>query len=73
MHIEKFEVLTNPHTALSRAKGIRVAEWLVAHKADVVLVQENLKHKGPSYVLANAGVQIRQVKAKTLADALKAR
>lgn len=70
--LEKQEVLTNPYTDLPKAKGIRVAEWLVGHKADVVLVQEDLKGKGPAYVLADAGVEMRLVKANTLTEVLEA-
>ena len=69
----KIEILTNPYTGLEKARGIRVAEWLVEHKADIVLIQEDLEKKGPSYVLANAGIEIRQIKARNLTEALKAR
>ncbi len=69
----KTEILTNPYTRLEKARGIHVAEWLVENKADIVLVQEDLKKKGPSYVLANAGIEIRQIQARNLTEALKAR
>ncbi len=49
-----------------------MAEWLVAHKADVVLVKESLRGKGPVYVFSDAGVEMRQVGAETLAEALTA-
>lgn len=71
--LEKVEILSNPYTTLPKARGIRIAEWLVAHKADVVLTQEDLKNKGPGYALANSGVQVRVVKARTLTEALEAR
>jgi cation diffusion facilitator family transporter len=71
--LEKVEILTNPYATLPKARGIRIAEWLVAHKADVVLTQEDLKNKGPGYALANSGVQVRQVKARTLTEALEDR
>jgi predicted Fe-Mo cluster-binding NifX family protein len=61
------------HDARREARGIRIAEWLVAHKADVVLAQEDLKNKGLGYALANSSVEVRQVKARTLTEALKAR
>ncbi len=38
-------ILANPHRSEERAKGMRVAEWLVAQKADVVLTREDLKGK----------------------------
>ncbi|MGQ9491838.1 MAG: cation diffusion facilitator family transporter [Anaerolineae bacterium] len=68
--IERQEIVANPHTKLAKAKGIQVAEWLVRQKVDAVLVKENLQNKGPEYVFANAGVEIHDVVADTLAATL---
>jgi predicted Fe-Mo cluster-binding NifX family protein len=68
--VERQEVLANPHRDVEKAKGIRVAEWLVTLKADVVLIRENLHGKGPEYVFADAGVAIRGTEAATLAEAV---
>jgi cation diffusion facilitator family transporter len=68
--VERQEVVANAHTKLPKAKGIQVAEWLVRQKVDVVLVKESLHNKGPEYVFANAGVEIHDVVANTLAAAL---
>ena len=57
--IERQEVIANPHTAVTKAKGIRVAEWLVNQKVDVLVVREDLHKKGPAYVFADAGVEVR--------------
>jgi cation diffusion facilitator family transporter len=54
---EKKEVISNPHREVETAKGIRVAEWLVQQKVDHVFMREDLSHKGPGYVLGNAGVK----------------
>jgi cation diffusion facilitator family transporter len=70
--VEEQQVVANPHLAQEKAKGIRVAEWLVAHKVDVVLVKESLRGKGPVYVFGDAGVEMRQTGAKMLAEALEA-
>jgi len=70
--VERQEVVANPHTKLPKAKGIQVAEWLVGQKVDVVLVKESLHNKGPEYVFANAGVEMQDVVADTLAVALAA-
>ncbi|MCF8105720.1 MAG: cation diffusion facilitator family transporter [Desulfohalobiaceae bacterium] len=70
-NISKQEILENPFQNLERGKGIRVAEWLVQKKVDLVLVQEDLKHKGPGYVFSNAGVEVRTVSAKSLTEALE--
>ncbi len=58
-NIERQEIVTNPHTKIPKAKGIRVAEWLVEHKVDVVVVKEDLHKKGPAYVFADAGVELQ--------------
>jgi cation diffusion facilitator family transporter len=71
--VEKIEILTNPYTTLTKARGIRVAEWLITKKADVILTNEDLKNKGPGYALANSGVEVRVVKARTLSEALEHR
>lgn len=57
--IERQEVIANPHTAVTKAKGIRVAEWLVNQKVDALVVREDLHKKGPAYVFADAGVEVR--------------
>jgi len=68
--VEKKDIIENPHRDISRAKGIRVAEWLVEQKVDKVLVKEELKHKGPGYVFANAGIAVSVISAETVDDAL---
>jgi len=68
--IEKQEVVRNPHTHLEKAKGIRVAEWLVEQKVDELIAREDMQHKGPSYVLSNAGVNMRTVSMDQLNDAI---
>ena len=60
----------NPHQDVEKAKGIQVAEWLIAQKMDVVLLRESLQGKGPVYVFGDAGVEIQQTGAKTARDAI---
>jgi cation diffusion facilitator family transporter len=67
---EHQEVLANPHQAVEKAKGIRVAEWLVGQKTDVVLLREDVHGKGPAYVFADAGVPTHLIQASTLAEAI---
>ncbi|MDY7039788.1 MAG: cation diffusion facilitator family transporter [Chloroflexota bacterium] len=64
------QIVANPHAAVSKAKGIRVAEWLIAEKCDVVLLRESLKGKGPTYVFGDAGVEMANTEATALADVL---
>jgi cation diffusion facilitator family transporter len=70
--VEKQEVLQNPHRELEKAKGIRVAEWLVSQKVDRVVLKEDLQGKGPEYVFANAGVEIILTEAENVSQALEA-
>jgi cation diffusion facilitator family transporter len=65
-------IAENPHTRLVRAKGIRVAEWLIAQKVDLVLSREDLRGKGPVYVLRDAGVELRRSDAGSLDEAIAA-
>jgi cation diffusion facilitator family transporter len=69
-HVERQEVLANPHQAVEKAKGIRVAEWLVGLKADTVLLREDVQGKGPAYVFADAGVDTWLTQATTLTEAI---
>jgi len=64
------EILPNPHVGLERAKGIRVAEWLVAQKVDRLFLREEIQGKGPDYVFSNAGVQVQQTAAESLEQLL---
>ena len=68
--IEEQQIVVNPHREVEKAKGIRVAEWLVGQKVDVVLVKESLRGKGPVYVFGGAGVEMQETKATTLEEAL---
>ncbi len=70
--IEKKEVLSNPHRHVETAKGIQVAEWLVKHKVDRVLLKEDVSHKGPGYVFSNAGITVHRVPANDLNKAIEA-
>ncbi len=68
--VERQEVVANPHVRVEKAKGIRVGEWLVGLKADVVLLRESVQGKGPAYVFADAGVETRLTEAQNLAGAI---
>jgi cation diffusion facilitator family transporter len=63
--------LANPYLEEDRAKGIRVAEWLVEQKADAVFLREGLRGKGPVYVFGDAGVEMRETEASTLDEAVE--
>ena len=69
--VEAHEIIGNPRQREEQARGIRVAEWLVARKVDVVLLKEDVQGKGPAYVLRDAGVE-RRTDATTVSEALAA-
>ena len=64
------QVLPNPYLEEGKAKGIKVAEWLVEHKVDAVLLREALQGKGPEHVFDDAGVAMHMTGAETLATAV---
>ncbi len=64
------EVLANPYTAIERQKGIRVAEFLIGQGVDGLVLRESLESKGPSYVLADAGVEVVLSDKERLGDVL---
>ncbi|NLE76971.1 MAG: hypothetical protein GX605_09495 [Chloroflexi bacterium] len=63
------EVLANPFAPLPKAKGVRVAEWLVGRKTDAVLFKESLQGRWPEYVFADAGVEMRPAPQAALQEA----
>jgi cation diffusion facilitator family transporter len=63
------EVLPNPQIGTKKQKGILVAEWLVGQGIDVLITVREV-NKGPSYVLREAGVEMRRARAERLADEL---
>jgi cation diffusion facilitator family transporter len=63
-------IVENPHARLMRAKGIRVAQWLIEQKVDVVLSCEDLRGKGPVFVLRDAGVELRHSDARSLDEVI---
>jgi cation diffusion facilitator family transporter len=68
--VEEQQILRNPHREVEKAKGIRVAEWLVGLKVDRVLLRELVQGKGPAYVFGDAGVEFVETAAMMLPQAL---
>lgn len=56
--ISSDSILMNPFTTEEKAKGIKVANWLLAKEVDVLIVQQDLAGKGPAFVLGNAEASI---------------
>jgi predicted Fe-Mo cluster-binding NifX family protein len=68
--VEEQRTVSNPHSKVEKAKGIRVAEWLVTQKIDVVFSREDVSRKGPAYVLREAGVELRITDKQTVGEAI---
>ena len=70
--VEEQQILANPYVEEEKAKGIRVSEWLVGLKTDVVVLREaeQMQGKGPTYVFGDAGVEMRLTQAATLNEAV---
>ena len=69
--ITKQEIHQNPFRDLTKAKGIRVAEWLLTQKVDRVILREVIQGKGPAYVFINAGVEVIYTKAISVSEVLQ--
>ena len=52
------QLVANPHLHEVKAKGIKVAEWLLANNIDILLTHQDQAGKGPAYVLGNSGAEI---------------
>lgn len=62
------QILINPYQADEKQKGLQVARMLVDQGVDILLLKEVLEGKGPSYVLADGGVETRITGASTLSE-----
>lgn len=60
------EILDNPFLHMDKGKGIRLAEYLVDRKVDVLYIEKPFDGKGPEYVFSNAGVEVRTTDKKTM-------
>jgi cation diffusion facilitator family transporter len=64
------EIIANPYREVEKGRGIKVAEFLLTYKPDVVVARETLVGKGPGYALDDAGTETRQTEAKSLDELL---
>jgi cation diffusion facilitator family transporter len=63
-------IVANPFSGDPRGRGLKVAEWLLEHDADVLLTADDIHGKGPGYALGDAGVDVVIVDAETLDQAM---
>ncbi len=50
--------LSNPYINKEKAKGIKVANWLLESGLDIMIVRQDLAGKGPGFVLGNSDCEI---------------
>ncbi len=65
-------VLKNPYLHEEKAKGIKVAQWLLAKGMDILISNHDQAGKGPGFVLGNAGVEMLLTRETNAAKALNA-
>ena len=62
--------LRNPHQHEEKAKGIKVANWLLANGLNILLVRRQQSGKGPWLALENGGAEIRVTEAVDFRSAI---
>ena len=63
-------LLKNPYLHEEKAKGIKVANWLLENGLDVLISHHDQSGKGPGFVLGNAGAEILLTKETNAEKAL---
>lgn len=63
-------VLKNPYLNEEKAKGIKVAKWLLENGLDVLISNHDHSGKGPGFVLGNGGAEILLTKETSAEKAL---
>lgn len=69
--IDRKKIIKNPYCQVRTAKGIRVAEWLAEQDITHIGIKEDISHKGPGYVLSNAGIKIYRIKSDHIDEAVQ--
>ena len=68
--IEEERLLKNPFLKEEKAKGIKVANWLLDHGLDILISRHDQTGKGPGFVLGNAGSEIVLTKEERAEEAM---
>ena len=64
------EIVANPYRDVEKGRGIKIAEFLLTYKPDIVIARESLAGKGPGYALTDAGTETIQTEAQSLDESL---
>jgi predicted Fe-Mo cluster-binding NifX family protein len=65
------EIVANPHLELEKGKGIKLAQFLLSHKPDIVVTREDLAGRGLGYAFADAGVQTIPAETQTVTELVR--
>jgi cation diffusion facilitator family transporter len=65
------KTLKNPFINEEKAKGIKVAKWLLDNELDILISFNDQSGKGPGFVLGNAGAEILLTREITAEKALE--
>lgn len=65
-------VLANPFLQEEKAKGIKVARWLLENGIDILLTHQDQSGKGPAFVLGDGGAEILLTRENDYKKALSA-
>ena len=60
----------NPFQTVQKGRGLKIAEWLIHQKVDIVVSREDLSHKGSGFALTASGVKIIKINHDNLNQAL---
>jgi cation diffusion facilitator family transporter len=64
------DIRENPYQTVEKGRGLKIAEWLIDQKVDVVVSREDLSHKGSGFALSASGVKIIKINHDNLNQAL---
>jgi cation diffusion facilitator family transporter len=64
------DIKENPYQTVEKGRGLKIAEWLINQKVDVVVSREDLSHKGSGFALSASGVKIIKINSDNLNQAL---
>ncbi len=65
------KIIENPFRSLEKRKGISLAVFLAEKGIDILYTEAPFEGKGPEYVLADAGIEVRKVDRDNLTNLMK--
>jgi predicted Fe-Mo cluster-binding NifX family protein len=68
--VARRSIIANPFASDPKGRGIKVANWLLEERIDILATLDDIRKKGPGYALKEAGVQIHLVAAESVESAL---